>query len=78
MTFPWYIVVAVALVAWHLSAKNTYDELAAAGFINGAKPAGASAASAGLLATGTAAGINFALSASSPGVAGVSDPLVVN
>lgn len=59
MTFPWYVVVGVALVAWHLSAKNTYDELAAAGFINGAKPAGSSAAAAGLLATGTAAGLGI-------------------
>jgi hypothetical protein len=56
-TFPWYVVVAIAIVAWHWSAQKTYSDLAAAGFINGQLPAGAQAASAGLLATGTAAGL---------------------
>lgn len=56
-TFPWYVVVAIAIVAWHWSAQKTYDDLKSAGFINGQLPAGAQAAAAGLLATGTAAGV---------------------
>ena len=59
LTFPWYVVVAVAIVAWHWSASKTYNDLQAAGFINGQLPAGAQAASAGLLATGTAAGLGI-------------------